>query len=190
MAALTHAKVRLIYGTDTGNTESVGVKIQQEFEDKGISIECIDVNGATKEDFDDCDLLILGIPTWDFGGIQADWEDFEAILNEIDFSKSLVALYGLGDQFGYGDYFVDAMGWLYQIIAQKGGEFIGRWSTEGYDFEASLACVDGKDYFVGLAVDEDQQFELTDKRVKTWVDQIMSEYEQKTQSQTLQELAH
>ena len=93
-----------------------------------------------EETLNDFDFLIMGIPTWDFGGIQEDWEDFEEVLLAADLTHKTVALYGLGDQFGYGDYFVDAMGWLYKHIVGIGGRVIGSWSTEGYEFEESLAA--------------------------------------------------
>jgi len=34
---------------------------------------------------------------------------------------------------------------------------------------------DGK-HFVGLALDEDSQYELSDERIASWVEQIMTEY--------------
>ena len=30
--------------------------------------------------------------------------------------------------------------------------------------------------FVGLALDEDSQYELSDERIATWVEQVMTEY--------------
>ena len=107
---------------------------------------------------------------------QEDWEDFEEVLLATDLTNKTVALYGLGDQFGYGDYFVDAMGWLHKHVVKVGGSVIGSWSTEGYEFEESLAANEDKTQFVGLAIDEDQQFELTDTRIAGWVEQILSEY--------------
>jgi flavodoxin len=83
----------------------------------------------------------------------------------------------LGDQRGYGDYFVDAMGWLYERVLATGAQVIGHWPAEGYKVAASLALNESKTEFCGLAIDEDQQFELTDRRVATWVNQIVSEYE-------------
>ena len=86
-----------------------------------------------------------------------------------------MALFGLGDQFGYGDYFVDAMGWLHDHMTNAGANVIGQWSTDGYDFEESRAANADKSAFCGLAIDEDQQFELTDKRIEQWVEQLVVE---------------
>ena len=48
------------------------------------------------------DVLILGIPTWDFGEIQEDWEAVWQQLDTLDLQGKIVALYGMGDQLGYG----------------------------------------------------------------------------------------
>ena len=53
------------------------------------------------------------------------------------------------------------MGILEEKIAELGGETVGYWSTEGYDFSDSKALRDDK--FVGLALDEDNQSELTEE---------------------------
>ena len=172
------ATIGLVFGTDTGNTEEVGGKIAQALRDYGYIVDMINVSEASVEVMQSYSFLILGIPTWDFGGIQEDWENFEAELLATPLDNSVVALYGLGDQRGYGDYFVDAMGWLRDRVLQTGAHLIGYWPTAGYKFAASLATNDDLSLFCGLAIDEDQQFELTDKRISAWVAQIVDEYEQ------------
>lgn len=44
------------------------------------------------------------------------------------------------------------------------------WSASGYDFENSLAIAD--QVFVGLAIDEENQADLTPQRVEEWIDTI------------------
>lgn len=51
---------------------------------------------------------------------------------------------------------------------------VGHWPTAGYHFEASKGLADD-DHFVGLAIDEDRQPELTAERVEKWVKQIREE---------------
>jgi len=167
--------IGLFYGTDTSNTEMVGQKIQQQFAELDQAVELHDIKDSDVSTLLEYDFLILGIPTWDFGGIQSDWEEVGDALSELDLSGKVIALYGLGDQFGYGDYFVDAMGWLHEKLVNTGATFIGQWSREGYDFEASRGANADKTEFVGLAVDEDQQFDLTDQRVEQWVIQLYAE---------------
>lgn len=175
MQVFDHIKFGLVFGTDTGNTEEVGDKICNELANYGIEVEMINVAETTPQVIETFDFVIMGIPTWDFGGIQEDWEDFEKEILSTDLNDKTVALYGLGDQLGYGDYFVDAMGWLHERVLKTGATVIGAWPTEGYDFEASLAANEDKTFFCGLAVDEDQQIELTDKRVSAWISLILEE---------------
>ncbi|SBS32114.1 Flavodoxin-1 [Marinomonas spartinae] len=167
--------IALIYGTDTSNTEEVGIKIVQQWEELGEDVAIYNIKDVDLSIFEDYSTLILGIPTWDFGGIQSDWEVLGDTLSTLYLDDKTIALYGLGDQFGYADYFLDAMGWLYEKLKTTGATFIGQWPTEGYEFEASQACTEDKMHFVGLAIDEDQQFELTDQRVEQWVIQLYAE---------------
>ncbi|WP_026180225.1 flavodoxin [Hahella ganghwensis] len=172
------ANVGLIYGTDTSNTEEVGERICEEFAKHGIHVQMVNVTEASSAVIEQFDLIIMGIPTWDFGGIQQDWEEFEPELLVTNLQGKTAALYGLGDQFGYGDYFLDAMGWLYERLLKTKAWMIGYWPTEGYDFSASLATIQQGSLFCGLAIDEDQQFDLTDKRIHSWVNQIIGEFKQ------------
>lgn len=168
------AEIGLFFGSDEGNTEAVAYRIQKRF---GIEhCDVLDIADATQLDFAAYDKLILGIPTWDFGQIQSDWEEFWGDLEEIDFHGKTVALFGLGDQFGYGDYFLDAMGMLHDVVSKAGAAIIGHWSTDGYEFDASKASIPGQNRFVGLGIDEDQQAELTSQRLNAWCRQIHEEF--------------
>lgn len=172
---MSQSSIALIYGTDTNNTEEVGRKIAKQWEDLGESVDIFNIKDIELPTLEQYSTLIMGIPTWDFGGIQADWEDIGDELSQLSLEHTTIAIYGLGDQFGYGDYFVDAMGWLYEKLLPTQATFIGQWPTEGYEFEGSRACIHDKEHFIGLAIDEDQQFELTDQRVEQWVIQLYAE---------------
>ncbi|MGY0216626.1 flavodoxin [Endozoicomonadaceae bacterium StTr2] len=178
MSQISTLRTGLIFGTDTGNTEEMGGKISAVLATYGCEVSMHNIAEAVPEIFESYEFLILGIPTWDFGGIQSEWEDFEQQLQTLDLKGTTVALYGLGDQFGYADYFVDAMGWLNERILKTGARVIGAWSTEGYDFEASEAVNKDKTLFCGLALDEDQQFDLSDDRINAWVEQLVVELEE------------
>lgn len=167
------SKIGLFYGSDEGNTEAVALRIRARLGEERVDVH--DIADVTQLEIADYDQLIFGIPTWDFGQIQSDWEEFWEDVQEIDFNGKTVALFGLGDQFGYGDYFLDAMGMLHDVIVGNGATIVGHWSTEGYEFEASKAEISGEGLFVGLAIDEDQQEELTAGRLNRWCRQIASE---------------
>lgn len=121
------------------------------------------------------DVLLLGISTWDFGELQEDWEAKWQDIGDVNLDGKVVAIFGLGDQLGYSDWFVDAVGMLDHAISHNQLQRIGYWSTEGYDFTASKATTDDGQWFVGLALDEANQYEQTDQRISDWCDQIADE---------------
>ncbi|HCZ9696800.1 TPA: flavodoxin FldA [Vibrio cholerae] len=166
------ASVGIFFGSDTGNTEAIAKMIQKQLGKKLVHVQ--DIAKSSKEDTNNFDLLLLGIPTWYYGEAQCDWDDFFPELEAIDFSTKLVAIFGCGDQEDYAEYFCDAMGTVRDIIQAKGATIVGHWPTEGYEFEASKALVD-ENHFVGLCIDEDRQPELTEQRVTKWVNQVYEE---------------
>ena len=113
------ASIGLFFGSDTGNTEAIAKKLQEQIGKHLIQIQ--DIANSTKEDIEKFDLLLIGIPTWYYGEAQCDWDDFFPELEKIDFSGKLVALFGCGDQEDYAEYFCDAMGTVRDIITPKGG---------------------------------------------------------------------
>lgn len=166
------AVVGIFFGSDTGNTEAVANMIQKQLGEKLVDV--FDIAQSSKQEIENYDLLILGIPTWYYGEAQADWDDFFPELADIDFSGKLVALFGCGDQEDYAEYFCDAIGELHDIVVGKGATVLGHTSTQGYEFEESKALAD-ENTFVGLCIDEDRQSELTEERVTNWVKQIYDE---------------
>lgn len=165
-------KVGLFWGSDTGMTEEIVTVLLDLI---GVDqIASINVFNATPKDFEAYSRLILGLSTWYDGELQSDWDEFFEQFQTINFSGKTVALFGLGDQEGYGEFFVDGIGIIGNVVEQNGGTIVGKWSTKGYDFEASKA-IDFNGDFMGLAIDEDNQPEQTDKRLEKWVDQLKKE---------------
>jgi flavodoxin I len=167
------SKIGLFYGTQTGNTQTEAELIQKEFGGEGV-VTLYDVANFKLSDFENYNNIIVGCPTWNVGQLQDDWDSFYDELDNVDFTGKKVAYFGIGDQVGYADSFQDAIGILEEKISEQGGTTIGYWSTDGYDFNESRAVRDGK--FVGLALDEDNQSELTEERIKTWVAGLKSEF--------------
>jgi flavodoxin I len=161
--------VGLFFGTQTGNTEAAAEQIQAAFGGESV-VTLIDVADAELSDFLKYDCLIIGCPTWNIGELQSDWEGLYDELGELDFSGKKIAYFGPGDQIGYADNFQDAMGILEAKISDLGGETVGQWPTDGYDFNESKAVKNGK--FVGLALDDDNQSDLTKSRITAWVSQL------------------
>lgn len=171
---MSKAPVGLFYGSSTCYTEIVADKIRDILSD-----EVVDVYNITDESMitaENYDYLIMGIPTWDYGELQEDWEEIWDELDLVNFAGRKVALYGLGDQVGYPEWFLDAMGYLHFKLVKLGAQPVGYWPNEGYDFEASKALTPDGKYFVGLALDDENQFEETEERLNKWCDQIMREF--------------
>lgn len=160
--------IKLIFGSSTGNTEEVAGQIQGLLNLPKDNL--INVEDATLKDFENTEILILGISTWDIGQLQYDWDPLYEELHKVDFSQKTVALFGMGDQECYSDNFQDAMGMIYQKVVSLGAEVIGQWPTAGYEFNQSKAVVDGK--FVGLALDNDNQPEKTEERIQLWCETL------------------
>jgi len=169
-------KIGIFFGSDTGNTRRVAKSMAKKLGDA--AADPVNVNKASVDDLLSYSALILGTPTLGDGelpgltsGGQAEsWEEFLPQLKGKDFSGKVVALFGLGDQEGYGHEFVDAMIEIYHVVKAGGGRIVGFWPTDGYTFEASKSVIDGE--FCGLVIDHDNQSDLTDERVVTWLDQV------------------
>ncbi len=167
-------KVGIYYATTSGNTEVISDYLigflGSELADKH---DIADVGFAGIEEYD---LVILGAPTWDYGHLQSDWEELWDSFSALELSNTTVALYGLGDQFGYPEWYLDAMGMIYDVLIEKGVKVVGKWSVKGYDFEASKAVTPDGNYFVGLALDEESQGSLSEERVSTWCCEVLDTY--------------
>ena len=168
------SKIGLFFGTQTGNTEAAAEMIQSALGGDSV-VTLHDVAEADLDELGEYDCLIIGCPTWNIGELHSDWEGLYDELDALDFSGKKVAYFGVGDQIGYADNFQDAMGMLEEKISQLGGATVGYWPTDGYEFEESKAVRDGK--FVGLALDEDNQPEMTEERVQAWTSQLKSAFE-------------
>lgn len=168
--------VGIIYGTSTENTAEVAQIIKAAMGDK--ADEPNDVHEFPIEKLTSYDHLVVGAPTFN---TDADEErsgtPFDTYLYEelpkADLTGKKVAVFGLGDSKGYGDNFVDGIEEMHDCFAKQGAEMVGYVSTEGYDYEESKSERDGK--FMGLAIDQDNEEDLTEERVKEWVAQISSE---------------
>lgn len=166
------SNIGLFYGSTTGKTEYVAEMLQKEFAQDVVTLH--NIAEAEDSDFEDYQCLIIACPTWNIGELQSDWDDYFPELDDIDFSGKKLAYFGTGDQVGYNDNFMDALGILEEKISERGGTTVGYWSIDGYEFNESRALRDGK--FVGLALDEDNQSDLTEKRIKAWVTQLKKEF--------------
>lgn len=159
-------KTAIFYGSTTGATEAVANKVGE--------LLGADVFPATEiSKAADYDFLIFASSTWGMGDLQDDWIDALDELKGMDLNGKTVAFIGLGDQEGFGDTFVDAIGTIWNDIKDKGVKLVGKTDTDGYNFSGSTAVED--DEFLGLVIDENNQSDLTDERIDAWVKEIKNQ---------------
>jgi flavodoxin I len=165
------ATIGIFYGSNTGNTESAAKRIAAALGDQ--AAEPTSIADTSADELSGYSALIFGASTWGVGDIQDDWDDKLSMVTSVDFSGKKVAIFGLGDQKGYADTFVDAIGVLANIVRKGGGTVVGQVSTDGYEFDESQA-VEG-DVFLGLPLDEDNESDRTDERIEAWTATLKNE---------------
>lgn len=168
------AAIGLFFGSSTCYTEMAAEKIRDCLGHEQVDLHNVAVEPLMTAQF--YAYLIFGIPTWDYGELQEDWEEAWAELDDLDLRDKRVALFGLGDQVGYPEWFLDAMGYLHSKLLERGATAVGYWSKRGYQFEQSQALTADGGHFVGLALDEENEFQLTDQRITDWCAQLKREF--------------
>ncbi|WP_416307806.1 flavodoxin FldB [Neptunicella sp. SCSIO 80796] len=167
------ATIGLFYGSTTCYTEMAAEKIQQALGQELVDLHNIkEVALSLAEQYD---VLIFGISTWDFGELQEDWESHWDDIRSLDLANKTVALYGMGDQTGYAEWFQDALGLLHDELVLLDCQIIGYWPNQNYEFIASKALTEDRTHFVGLSLDDENQYDLTDARIEQWTEQLLEQ---------------
>ncbi|KAA6227650.1 MULTISPECIES: flavodoxin FldA [unclassified Campylobacter] len=159
--------IAVVYGSAMGNTEGAANLIAEKL---GVS-DVLNIASVNADKLNSYDSLICGTSTWGSGDLQDDWDAFD--FGSLSLSGKKVAVFGMGDSQGYSDTYCGGMGKLATNLKNAGAQLVGAVSVEGYDFESSEAVVDGS--FVGLALDNDNQEDLTESRIDAWVSQIKNQ---------------
>jgi len=166
------SKTGIFYSFSTKNSAGVAEKIKEAFgKDK---IDTIATDDMTEEQFLAYDNYILSSPTWFDGELAGYWDEFVPALEDMDLKGKNVAIFGLGDQIGYPDNFGDAVGLLASILEKRGAKIIGETAPKGYKFDKSKALRNSK--FLGLLIDVENQDDLTNERIKSWVTDIKKQF--------------
>ena len=167
-------KIGLFYGSTTCYTEIAAEKIQEILK-SNYTVELFNIKDTPLSNIEHFDIVILGISTWDYGELQEDWESKWEDIANLNLENTIVALYGMGDQIGYTDWFQDALGMLHEQVSAVGAFSIGFWPNIGYEFSKSKALTNNNTEFVGLSLDEDNQYNLSEERIKSWCTQLTTE---------------
>lgn len=164
-------KIGLIYSFNTRKTTQAAEKIAKEI---GNSIEKVNAETLTEEQFLSFQNMILGVPTWFDGELPNYWDEFVPALEDLDLKGKKIAIFGNGDQKGYPENFVDGIGIMAKLLESRGAQIVGFSSLDGYEFEASQAIRDNQ--FMGLALDFESQSSQVPSKIKKWVEQLKKEF--------------
>ncbi|MCL6745795.1 flavodoxin [Kosakonia sp. R1.Fl] len=170
------ANIGIFFGTDTGKTRKIAKQIHQKL--GGLADAPVNINRTDVDTFLSYPVLVLGTPTLgdgqlpglDAGCEDASWSEFVTQLQGDSLRGKTVALFGLGDQVGYPDNFASGLRPLYDTLKRCGAQMVGHWPNEGYTFGSSSALE--ADNFIGLVLDQDNQYDQTDERIEAWLETL------------------
>ena len=165
-------KTAIIYSFNTKKTAKVAERIREAFSDE--QVEMVNAEEITEELFMSFDQMVLGVATWFDGELPNHWDEFVPALEDLDLKGKKIALFGLGDQKGYPENFLDGVGIMAEILEERGASLVGFTSVEGYEFESSRSR--RGDQFCGLAIDYENQGSMNKERVSAWVEQLKKEF--------------
>lgn len=173
------SKTAIFFSPQGGNVDSVAHQLAEMIgNDKA---DLIPVSEAEKKDVDKYQKLILvgstvGADHWDNETIEDEWIAFFAKISDLEFEDKKVAIVGLGNCVLYPEHFVDGMAELYEKITGLNAQVFGSVDSKGYDFTDSEA-VNDDGIFCGLAIDEDNEYDLTEERLEKWISQLNPDFE-------------
>lgn len=159
-------KIAILYGSSGGNTEMVAKSIADLFDGEA---DLYNVEDVRLDDIKPYKYLILGASTTGIGDLQDDWDSFLPSFAKADLSDKTVAIFALGDSASYSSSFAEAMIVIYDAILDK-TNIVGSVADEGYTYDDTMSIVDGR--FVGLPIDEDNEYDKTDERIEAWVEEL------------------
>jgi flavodoxin I len=166
-------KIGIVYSFNTHKTSKIAKRIAGAFEGTA-KVEMINVEEITAKQFQQFDNLICGTATWFDGELPNHWDEFVPDIEDMDLKGKNIAVFGLGDQKGYPENFLDGMGILAEILEAQGARIVGFTSNEGYNYESSRA--EKGDQFCGLGIDYESQGSKNKERVNAWVEKLKMEF--------------
>ena len=173
------SKTALFYSPVGGNVNSVANKLGALIGNDKVDV--IPVKEVEKEDVDKYDQIILagstvGTDHWSNETIVDEWPEFFTKIREISFENKKFAIIGLGNSLLYPDHFADGMAIMYEKLSKLDARIYGKVDTKGYDFTDSES-LDDDGFFCGLAIDEDNEDELTAERLENWISILKPDFE-------------
>ncbi len=167
--------IGIVYWPKRGSVELNAKRIWQEWGESSaelISLRDVDPGILKNYRYLIFGCSTVGADTWRDAYTGNPWLAFYTKLGKagFDFRGKKVAVYGLGDQILYPWHYVDEMARLASELAVHGAVIVGRWPAEGYEHTESKALKD--DHFLGLALDEHNQPDLSIPRIREWISDL------------------
>lgn len=118
------AKVLIIYGSTTGNTETAAEIIEKNLASKGFQVNRENVIDAKVSDLNTADLVLFGCSTWgeDSIELQDDFIPFYESLDKASVENKKVGVFGCGDS-SY-TYFCGAVDAIEEKVSALSGKLV------------------------------------------------------------------
>ena len=173
------SKTAIFFSPKGGNVDSVANKLGELIGNDKVDI--IPVKEVEKGDLYKYNKIILvgstvGTDHWNNEIVVDEWPEFFTKTEEISFENKKLALVGLGNSVLYPEHFADGMAVLYERIKEQNGEILGFFDAKVYDYTDSES-VNDEGLFCGLAIDEDNEPELTTERLEKWISILKPDFE-------------
>jgi flavodoxin long chain len=172
------SKTALFYSPEGGNVNSVANQLGEMIGNEKVDI--IPLKEVKVEDVNKYNQIIVigstvGTDHWSNENVPDEWPEFFSKIEEISFEDKKVAIVGLGNSFIYPSHFANDMAELHENFEKKNAKIFGFVDAKDYDFTESDA-VNEEGYFCGLAIDEDNEPELTPERLEKWIQQLEPDF--------------
>ena len=141
-------KAILIYGSTTGNTETLAESVVEGLKKGGADVALKNVTEADVSELTDYDLIVFGCSTWGEGELQDDFIEFYDKMEGISLTGKKSAVFGPGDNEMYPDSFCKAVDVLEEILAKCGAGII----VEGLKVDGDVESAMGDAQAWGLKI--------------------------------------
>ena len=173
------SKTAIFYSPQGGSVNSIANMLGEMIGNEKVEIS--PVKDFKENDLHKYNQIILigstvGADHWDNEVVVDEWTEFFTRIEKPGLKEKKVAIVGLGNSVLYPEHFVDGMAVLHEKVLEQNATVFGKVDAAEYDFEDSEA-VNEDGYFCGLAIDEDNEPELTAERLEKWISLLKPDFE-------------
>ncbi len=143
------AKVVLVYGSTTGNTEVLSEHVAAGLKQAGADVTVMNVTDTGVDELIDYDAIVFGCSTWGDGELQDDFIDFYDGMDGTFLKSKKVAVFGPGDSDGYPDTFCEAVDILEERLQNCSALIVAESFRVDGDIEPAFE--DAKTWGLGVA---------------------------------------